>query len=154
MITPCWGFYFVAPMLGGRFLFLHGNRNLNPARGVMCITGGEAQCNRRITTPKNRSPARGEIIRQHNHNLTLVGQKYLHIFSGGSWFWGIFFVWRMLQGRIIFGLGILTRNGRTVKVEYTKTWFRLVFEITFFVSVYFNFEFFCLDVRVTYRVIF
>ncbi|MDR3196498.1 MAG: hypothetical protein LBU34_01410 [Planctomycetaceae bacterium] len=38
----------VAPALVGEFLFRHGNRNLNPARGVMCITGGEAQHNLRI----------------------------------------------------------------------------------------------------------
>ncbi|MDR3197470.1 MAG: hypothetical protein LBU34_06320 [Planctomycetaceae bacterium] len=39
----------------------------------MCITGGEAQRNRRIITQKNISPARGEIISQHNHNLALAG---------------------------------------------------------------------------------
>jgi hypothetical protein len=44
-------------------------------------------------------------------------QKYLHIFWGGSWFWGIFFVWRMFQDRIILGLGILAQNGKKVKAE-------------------------------------
>ncbi|MDR3197030.1 MAG: hypothetical protein LBU34_04185 [Planctomycetaceae bacterium] len=39
----------------------------------MCITGGEAKRNRRITPPKNISPARGEIINQHNHNLVPAG---------------------------------------------------------------------------------
>jgi hypothetical protein len=48
-----------------QIFFPHGNRNLNPARGVMCITVGEAQRNLRIGSPniiKSRrdgiSPAR------------------------------------------------------------------------------------------------
>ncbi|MDR3196383.1 MAG: hypothetical protein LBU34_00820 [Planctomycetaceae bacterium] len=49
----------------------------------MCITGGGAQRNRRITTPKNISPARGEIIRQHNHNLALAGRVFK--------IWGFFY---------------------------------------------------------------
>ncbi|MDR3199605.1 MAG: hypothetical protein LBU34_17185 [Planctomycetaceae bacterium] len=41
----------ITSVIADKFLFPHGNRNLNPAWGVMCITGGEAQRNRRITPP-------------------------------------------------------------------------------------------------------
>ncbi|MDR3198851.1 MAG: hypothetical protein LBU34_13375 [Planctomycetaceae bacterium] len=39
----------------------------------MCITGGEAQRNRRIPPPTKPKPRRGEIINQHNYNLALAG---------------------------------------------------------------------------------